>query len=413
MIRGVPLKRLATVVAGQSPPSADVVEFDGDGLPFLQGNAEFGHRSPHPRSRCDAAPKHAQRGDLLVSVRAPVGALNLADREYGIGRGLAAVRPGASLDPAFCWWWLHSAVSDLQAQATGSTYDAVTAEDVGALQVPSRAVDDQRAIAEFLDVETARIDALITKKRRMIEVLDRRAVVASDRLLLGLEHRDVLPARSPYFTDVPRHWKETSVRHLYCQVQTGPFGSQLHAEDYVEDGWPVVNPANLRGGEIVAIPGMSVSDEKRRQLDRHTLQEGDVVFGRRGEMGRAGLVEPRQVGWLCGTGSLRLRLSSHSPLEPAYLVLLLQTTALRHYFELASIGSTMDNLNSEIVLAMPCLVPPRREQLQLVKSVQSARAAVRSLSERLERQIVLLQEHRQALITAAVTGEMEVPGVAA
>lgn len=124
-----------------------------------------------PKYRCDTAGKCSSAGDLLVSVRAPVGALNWSDRDYGIGRGLAAVRPGPGLDSGFCWWWLHTAIPDLRAEATGSTYEAVTAEEVGALQVPETTMGAQRVIAGYLDTETARIYQIRSKTKAQVALL--------------------------------------------------------------------------------------------------------------------------------------------------------------------------------------------------------------------------------------------------
>jgi type I restriction enzyme S subunit len=158
----VSLKRVIRIVAEQSPPSDEVTEFEGAGLPFLQGNAEFGPSHPVAKHRCDSAMKRAETGDILLSVRAPVGALNIADRQYGIGRGLAALRP-VGVDARFARWSLHAVVNQLRASATGSTFEAITADDVGSPVIPIPAPSDQREIADFLDAETARIDALIEK----------------------------------------------------------------------------------------------------------------------------------------------------------------------------------------------------------------------------------------------------------
>ena len=168
---------------------------------------------------------------------------------------------------------------------------------------------------------------------------------------------------------------------------------------------------NLVDGRIVAVAGMTISDEKRAELSRHILADGDIVFGRRGEMGRAGLVGPDQVGWLCGTGSLRLRLTSFA-LVPAYLKLLLQTSPAKAYFSLSSVGSTMENLNSEIVLAFPTLAPSRTEQTAIIEQVQESSDRKDRLVKVLRQQIILLQERRQALITSAVTGQVDIPEAA-
>ena len=178
-MKSVALKRVVRIVAGQSPPSDDVGDFKGSGLPFLQGNAEFGALHPLPRHQCTSPPKGAHTGDILLSVRAPVGALNIADRLYGIGRGLAAVRL-MGIDARFAGWSLQERVDELRAIATGSTFEAVTAEDIGALKIRLPSDSEQRKIADFLDTETARLDALIEKKRRMVEVVAERYVSLAD-----------------------------------------------------------------------------------------------------------------------------------------------------------------------------------------------------------------------------------------
>src|SRR5690349_19158184 len=107
MTNRTPLRYMATVLAGQAPPS-DAVQDLSDGQPFIQGNAEFGERYPRAKYQCETATKVAEPGDLLISVRAPVGALNSADQRYGIGRGLAALRVRSGVDPRFFAYALRS-----------------------------------------------------------------------------------------------------------------------------------------------------------------------------------------------------------------------------------------------------------------------------------------------------------------
>lgn len=331
------------------------------------------------------------------------------------GYHLALLRPHSGTDGRFLFWALASswARDQFSASANGITRFGLRYDTFGEVRLPFPEIQQQRAISDYLERETARIDGVIDKKRRMIALLEEQTHAWSVRLVLG-DLGDTKGSISPsgLYRVVPEGWIETALRHLNCRVQTGPFGSQLHADEYIEGGWPVVNPMNLVEGEIRAVESMTVSDHKRAELERHILAPGDIVFGRRGEMGRAGLADDAHRGWLCGTGSLRLRLRSKL-ISPTYLKLLLETPVARAYFELASIGSTMDNLNSEIVLAMPTLVPPIETQDRIVESVQARRETAKVLRQLLERQIGMLQEHRQAVITAAVTGELEIPGVAA
>ena len=167
----LPTKHAGRVVMGQSPPS-DVYQDEPVERPFLQGNAEFGLSRPTPKWFCNAAPKVVHAGTVLLSVRAPVGALNLADRTYGIGRGLCGIAPDPQrLSQRFAWWALHITRQALSPLAVGSTYDAVSAAEVGNLKQPVPPLDEQHAIAAYLDHQTERIDALSEKAETAIDRL--------------------------------------------------------------------------------------------------------------------------------------------------------------------------------------------------------------------------------------------------
>jgi type I restriction enzyme S subunit len=165
------LKLVSFINMGQSP-SSEIVNTSGEGLPFLQGNADFGTEHPTAQTFCPAPPKIAEFGDVLLSVRAPVGALNLADQKYGIGRGLCAIRPNIQiLERTFCHYVLQIARHELDGLAKGSTYDAVSSSEVSCLLIPLPSIKEQRTLASFLDRETANIDALVAKIQEAIDRL--------------------------------------------------------------------------------------------------------------------------------------------------------------------------------------------------------------------------------------------------
>lgn len=144
------------------------------------------------------------------------------------------------------------------------------------------------------------------------------------------------------------------------EVQTGPFGSQLHASDYVSEGVPSVMPANIGDNRIVSQGIARVSQTDAARLARHRLRAGDIVYSRRGDVERRALVRPEQEGWLCGTGSLRVRVgdNAHSPWLSYYL----GHSAVRAWIVRHAVGATMPNLNSSILAALPVTVPPLRKQ---------------------------------------------------
>ena len=159
------LADIARLTMGQSPPGSRVTDLDG-GLPFLQGNAEFGSRFPKATFQCDDANRRCAPGDSLISVRAPVGAINRADRGYGIGRGLAAVTFDL-IDPDFGHHALVERSQDLQRVSQGTTFSAIGQVELAALQFPVPPLEEQRRIAEILDT----IDEAIQATERVIQKL--------------------------------------------------------------------------------------------------------------------------------------------------------------------------------------------------------------------------------------------------
>ena len=251
-------------------------------------------------------------------------------------------------------------------------------------------IDEQRRIADFLDDRVARIDQIITARR-------------AQTVSLGLLHESRKEAVFDCSTNAPT----VQLRRLRCLVQTGPFGSQLHSDEYVDGGWPVVNPAGIIDGRLREIAGMSVDDSSRERLSRHILLKNDVVFGRRGELGRAGLVTESEVGWVCGTGSLLVRLADIR-LRPPFLMQMLSTSRVRHFFQRHSVGSTMDNLNTDILLSVPLLLPTVADQDAILDALDQLDRDLSSSVRALEESVSLMLEYKQSLITAAVTGELDV-----
>jgi type I restriction enzyme S subunit len=269
-------------------------------------------------------------------------------------------------------------------------------------------LSEQTQIAAFLDRETAKIDALVAEQRRLMELLkEKRQAVISHAVTRGL-NPDVpmKPSGVEWLGEVPGHWQIVPLCVLTRMIQTGPFGSQLHSSDYVENGTPVINPSNIQDGRLEPDWSCSISAENVERLSQHKLIEGDIVFGRRGEMGRCAMVTASEVGWVCGTGSLNVRLADRA--YPPFVSTYLRTEYVREWLKLQSVGSTMDNLNTQILGSIHVPVPPVTEQKAIAAFVGLESAKLDTLTTEAQRAIDLLQERRTALISAAVTGQIDV-----
>lgn len=151
------LDAIAEIVMGQSPPGSSYNEV-GQGKPFFQGKTEFGEIHPTVRKYTTAGTKFARPGDILMSVRAPVGPTNLADIDCVIGRGLAAIRAKSIVTPSYLRWVLKHLEVDIQSKGTGTTFDAITGETLRSTLVSVPPIDEQRKIVELLEDHLSRLD---------------------------------------------------------------------------------------------------------------------------------------------------------------------------------------------------------------------------------------------------------------
>ena len=164
----VPLSSVCILNMGQSP-SSDSYNQDGDGLPFFQGNADFGKMHPSVRYWCDKPTQIANVHDILISVRAPIGALNIATSECCIGRGLAAITVKQGVcDQRYVFYALRSRVNELITKGTGSTFKAISKSILGETLIPIPSLKEQREIAVIFD----KIGELIAERAQQLVELD-------------------------------------------------------------------------------------------------------------------------------------------------------------------------------------------------------------------------------------------------
>ena len=191
-------------------------------------------------------------------------------------------------------------------------------------------------------------------------------------------------------------WRETTLGEICDQVagviQTGPFGSQLHESDYSTDGIPVVMPKDIIEGRISTESVARVATEHVNRLARHKLKCGDIVYGRRGDIGRQALIRSGQNGWLCGTGCLRISLGD-SVVEPTFLHYYLRQESAISWISGQAVGATMPNLNTGILRSVPVHVPP----LPVQRRIAGILSAYDELIENNQRRIRILEDMARSL----------------
>ena len=293
--------------------------------------------------------------------------------------------------------------------ANGITRFGLTGDAIrnGTLAIPP--LVEQRRIAAFLDCETEKVDALVAKKERLIELLqEKRTALITRAVTKGIDpDTPMKDSGVEWLGEIPSHWELKQVAELAISLQTGPFGSQLHAADYITGGIPIINPANLISGTLVPDSERTVDEQTAKRLGIHKLLQGDILFARRGDVGRCGLVGKQHEGWLCGTGCLRMRPCPNSA-ESSYLVNLLSTQGVGDWLGNESVGSTMQNLNTSIIGRIPAAIPSLAEQRRICEFLDRETMKIDTLVVKVREAIDRLKELRTALIAAAVTGKIDV-----
>ena len=342
------LGEICKINMGQSPDSS-TYNNNKEGIPFFQGNADFGKINPTIRLWCSNPVKIAKENDILISVRAPIGALNISDCECCIGRGLASLT--ITTDKCiqkFLWYSLINRTHELISKGTGSTFKAINKQILFDLKIPLPPLEEQEKIAMVLD----KVSELIEKREQQLAKLDEL-----------IKSRFVEMFGDPVTNE--KKWDKVPLSEL-AEIRIGPFGSLLHKEDYITDGYPLVNPSHIVNEKIVTDKKLTISKQKYNEMKVYHLKINDVVLGRRGEMGRCAVVT--QSGLICGTGSLLIR--SYGKITANFIQKIISFPTFKKTIEDMAIGQTMPNLNVSIVANFQIIIPPLEIQQRYFSFVE-------------------------------------------
>ena len=251
----IALKDVCKINMGQSPESSSYND-TGDGIPFFQGNADFGERYPVTRIWCNSPTKIAEAGDILISVRAPIGALNYASEQCCIGRGLAALTPDQTkVSSEFIYWFLKGKKTELNSKGTGSTFKAIGRKVLEETLVPNIGIEQQHVYAMNLE----KIYSIIQLRKQELQNLD-----------VLIKARFVEMFGDPEIN--PKGWKKEPLKDHAVVMVGYPFPS----EGYTLEGVDIVGGYNLMQGYI------QWDDSKywpnTEGYEQYLLQANDIVM---------------------------------------------------------------------------------------------------------------------------------------
>ncbi len=364
-------------------------EFQGDGVAFESGDILFGKLRPYLAKVYLATNRGQAIGDFHV------------------------IHPLEILNPRFLQFTLLT--RELIDLVNGSTFGAkmprASWDFLGSLQLSTPPLDEQLAITSFLDRETAKIDDLIAQQQRLIELLqEKRQAVISHAVTKGLDpDAPMKDSGVDWLGEVPEHWGLVRLKHAAKDKVAGPYGASLTKSMYTRAGYRVygqqqVIPDDFEKGDYY------IDNDKYEEMKRYSVSPGDILISVMGTVGKVAVVPDGVEPGIINPRLVRYHL--RDLLIPRFAQRLLLSTPFQEKILLEAKGATMDGLNMQILGDLVLPVPPRAEQEAILDRLLGSMASFDAISSSTEHSVLLLRERRSALISAAVTGQIDVRGLA-
>ena len=345
------LKEVCSIKMGQSPAS-DSYNDNGEGVPFFQGNADFGERYPVARKWCSAPMKMAEPEDILISVRAPIGALNYAKEECCIGRGLAALTPNKSkILPEYMFWLLKGKNAELNSKGTGSTFKAIGRKVLEEILVPDIGMEQQMEYAVNLE----KINGIIQLRKQDLQKLD-----------------DLIKSRfielfgDPVAND--KNWPIEELDSICSAIVDCPHSTPSYTAEntgYMCIRSSIVKKNHILWDEIEYIP----EHEYRQRILRKKPEKGDIIYTREGAiLGIAAMID-RNCNVALGQRSMLLSPNNSICLPQFLSVAMNYDSFLRKALGGIS-GSASPHINVGDIKAFAIILPPIALQEQFVTFVE-------------------------------------------
>jgi type I restriction enzyme S subunit len=311
--------------------------------------------------------------------------------------------------PRFLFYWARASsfVGEVVARSTGVSYPAINASEIGNLPFPLLALDHQQTIADYLDCKTAEIDALIAKKRRMIDLLhEKRQALISEAVTKGLEP-DVPMKDSgiEWLGRIPSHWTLTRLKYIAPNVTVGIVVTPV--KYYVNEGIPCLRSLNVKETGLRNEDLVFINEDSNLLHSKSIIRSGDLVSVRTGQPGTTAIVDSRFDGANCIDLIIVRRCKTYST---SYLCNYMNSDVAKAQYSAGSSGAIQQHFNVETASNLLVPLPPKPEQDALAEHISKECDRIDFMETKISEQISKLLEYRQTLISAAVTGKIDVRG---
>ena len=344
----VMLKEVCAINMGQSPDSNSYND-NGEGVPFFQGNADFGERYPFTRIWCSEPVKMASSNDILISVRAPIGAINYAKEDCCIGRGLAAITPDNSkVSSEFIFWLLKGKREELNRKGTGSTFKAIGRKVLEEMLIPDISLKEQREYSTILE----RVHRIIWVRKLELQELDK-LIKARFVELFGDENNSL-------------NWDIVNVEEV-ADVQVGVVikPSQYYTEK--ENGVPAFRSLNIGEGVIKDTDWVYFTNEGHEKNSKSILKENDLLIVRSGAPGTACVVTKEYEGY--NAIDIIIAHPDCSKVNPYYLCTYTNMPHGKKQIQEGTGGAAQQHFNVGKYNQLKLMLPPMERQNEFVDFV--------------------------------------------
>ncbi|MDF9828598.1 type I restriction enzyme S subunit [Ereboglobus sp. PH5-5] len=400
------LKRCFQILGGSTPKSENDLYWDGNipwatpadlsKLPSIYIYDTQRKITQDGLNSCNTS--LAPAGSIILSTRAPIGSLAIAGIPMSTNQGCKTLVPRADSNSKFFAYLLSISTKELNIRGKGTTFLELSADELGSFGIPFPPLPEQTQIAEFLDRETGKIDALVAEQRRLMELLkEKRQAVISQAVTRGLNPQAPLkPSGIPWLGDVPAHWEVKALKHL-ATLTTGITPPTEDRDNYADDeGFPWIRPEDLDESGKPTHASKFLT-EKGWGYVRH-IKPFSTLICCIGTIGKLGFTD-------CSVSTNQQITAAEFQQCSRYFYYALQSAKTE--LEVTSTGNVLRILNTERLGNIRFAAPPRKEADEIAGVLDTATAKFGALIAEAQCAIDLLQERRTALISAAVTGQID------
>jgi len=332
--------------------------------------------------------------DLIMSCSGTMGKIAIVPsgiKQGIINQALLKLTPNKNLSPQFLKLWMESRnfQEQIESLSQGAAIkNMASVKILKEIMVPTPSEEEQKRIVAILDRAFADIEQARAKTEQNLK---------NARELFESYLQQVFSQRGG-------GWVESTLGEVTGGIYTGPFGSLLHKSDYIENGIPLVNPAHITALGIEVDNRKTVSKETAERLSSYIMEKGDVVIGRRGEMGRCALVTSQESGFLCGTGSFFIKSSSRC--DSGYLVRYLRSASCVARLEKIAGGAVMPNLSNKDLSNFAILLPPIEKQIEILELIDILSEETEKVALTYQKKLDSLDELKKSILQKAFSGEL-------